>query len=316
MEYDIIGDIHGYARELECLLDKLGYSTDGTEHPEGRQLLFLGDFIDRGPENRRTIEIVQTLVQSGLASAVMGNHEYNAICYHTRSEGGDKEFLREHSEKNTGQHQKFLDDYPDREEREQVIRWFQRLPLYLDLGELRVVHACWNQEAICFVNEHYNNQLNQDFLLRSVDKNTNEYRVIETLLKGPERSLKPGLFFHDTDGNRRQSFRLKWWKQKLNTLGESAILPPDHSLTSSLNDPLSLHCGDQAVTPYPGDAPPVLFGHYAALPVEESFTHNTACLDYNIIKGKQLAALRWKKDINDRLLMEMEVVTVDFMEPI
>jgi predicted MPP superfamily phosphohydrolase len=129
MEYDIIGDIHGHARELECLLDKLGYSTDGKLYPQGRQLLFLGDFIDRGPENRRTIEIVQKLVLLGLASAVMGNHEYNAICYHTRSQVGDKEFLRDHSEKNTGQHQAFLNDYPDKKEREQVIRWFQTGPV-------------------------------------------------------------------------------------------------------------------------------------------------------------------------------------------
>jgi hypothetical protein len=186
----------------------------------------------------------------------------------------------------------------------------------MNLGEFRIVHACWDQDSVCFVNEYYNNQLNQDFLLRSVDKTTNEYRVIETLLKGPECSLKSGLFFHDTDGNRRHDFRLKWWKEKLNTLGEAAILPQGHSLASYLNEPLHFHCGDQTVNPYPGDAPPVLFGHYSALPMEESFTQNTACLDYNIIGKKQLAALRWKKDVKDRSLTEMEVVTVDFMGPI
>jgi len=312
MEYDIIGDIHGHARELECLLDKLGYSTDGKYHPKESRLLFLGDFIDRGPENRRTIEIVQRLVLAGLASAVMGNHEYNAICYHTRIGENEKEFLRDHSEKNTGQHQAFLDDYPDKEEREQVIRWFQTLPLYLDLGELRMVHACWDHEAVCFVDERYNNHLNQDFLLRSADKNTNEYRAIEILLKGPERSLKSGCSFLDTDKNPRENFRLKWWKEQPQTLGEAAILPQDF-LALHFNDPLSLHCGDQSMDTYPGDAPPVLFGHYAKLPVDESFTHNTACLDYNIVEGKQLAALRWKKDFKDRPLNEMEIVTVDFM---
>ena len=36
------------------------------------------------------------------ATAVMGNHEFNAICYHTPDGAGD--FLRPHTEKNTRQH--------------------------------------------------------------------------------------------------------------------------------------------------------------------------------------------------------------------
>ena len=52
--YDIIGDIHGHGDELTALLKKLGYVHNGVCHvsPEGRQVLFLGDFIDRGPQQR------------------------------------------------------------------------------------------------------------------------------------------------------------------------------------------------------------------------------------------------------------------------
>ena len=51
--YDIIGDIHGYADVLETLLRKLGYEkpTGIWRHPAGRKVLFLGDFIDRGPDD-------------------------------------------------------------------------------------------------------------------------------------------------------------------------------------------------------------------------------------------------------------------------
>jgi hypothetical protein len=47
--YDIIGDIHGYARQLLQLLDVLGYASDGDSfrHPT-RKTVFVGDFIDRG----------------------------------------------------------------------------------------------------------------------------------------------------------------------------------------------------------------------------------------------------------------------------
>lgn len=46
-------------------------------------MIFLGDFIDRGPKIRETLQIVRAMVDAGTALAVMGNHEYNAICFHS-----------------------------------------------------------------------------------------------------------------------------------------------------------------------------------------------------------------------------------------
>ena len=52
--YDIIGDIHGHADELEKLLEKLDYSwTDGCYRHSNRKVIFLGDFIDRGLRGHR-----------------------------------------------------------------------------------------------------------------------------------------------------------------------------------------------------------------------------------------------------------------------
>ena len=47
-------------------------------HPD-RQVIFLGDFIDRGPKIPEVLEIVRPMVEQGAALAVMGNHELNAI---------------------------------------------------------------------------------------------------------------------------------------------------------------------------------------------------------------------------------------------
>ena len=50
--YDIIGDIHGHASELTKLLDHLNYkpSNTGYSHKDGRKVIFVGDFVDRGKE--------------------------------------------------------------------------------------------------------------------------------------------------------------------------------------------------------------------------------------------------------------------------
>jgi protein phosphatase len=71
--FDIVGDIHGCALELESLLGKLGY-TDGV-HPEGRTAVFVGDLVDRGPDSPGVLRRVMSMVKSGNALCVPGNHE-------------------------------------------------------------------------------------------------------------------------------------------------------------------------------------------------------------------------------------------------
>ncbi|MEU3249863.1 polynucleotide kinase-phosphatase [Streptomyces sp. NPDC006997] len=71
--FDIIGDVHGCASELEALLGKLGY-TDGV-HPDGRTAVFVGDLVDRGPDSPGVLRRVMSMVKSGDALCVTGNHE-------------------------------------------------------------------------------------------------------------------------------------------------------------------------------------------------------------------------------------------------
>ncbi|WP_338905920.1 polynucleotide kinase-phosphatase [Streptomyces nigra] len=71
--FDIIGDVHGCASELEALLGKLGY-VDGV-HPEGRTAVFVGDLVDRGPDSPGVLRRVMAMVKSGNALCVPGNHE-------------------------------------------------------------------------------------------------------------------------------------------------------------------------------------------------------------------------------------------------
>ncbi len=146
--FDVIGDIHGYAAELIALLLKMGYQKHGIgfRHPE-RKAVFVGDFIDRGPEIAECLAIVRAMVDAGDAWAVMGNHEFNALCFHTPDHSRPIGGLREHSHKNIDQHGETLRQLSSTQLKE-YLAWFRTLPLYLQLDGLRVVHACWDQKQI------------------------------------------------------------------------------------------------------------------------------------------------------------------------
>ena len=80
--YDLIGDIHGHASELVKLLAALGYSKHKGvyKHPE-RQAIFLGDFIDRGPQIRETLEIVRPMIDSNAAiTFATGELQQSMLC--------------------------------------------------------------------------------------------------------------------------------------------------------------------------------------------------------------------------------------------
>lgn len=138
--FDIIGDIHGMAYKLNALLVQLGWrkTTAGWTSDTGeRQLLFLGDFIDRGPENAAVIGTVRSLMDAGKAQAVMGNHEFNALLFHTIDpETGEP--LRARSEKNLRQHGAFLREFPvGAPQTRDALRWMHRLPVVFEDDAVR-----------------------------------------------------------------------------------------------------------------------------------------------------------------------------------
>lgn len=84
--FDIIGDIHGCAGELRTLLTELGWQLEyagdqaiGATHPEGRQAVFVGDLVDRGPDTPGVLRLVMGMVAAGTALCVAGNHEVKLV---------------------------------------------------------------------------------------------------------------------------------------------------------------------------------------------------------------------------------------------
>ncbi|MDQ6524521.1 polynucleotide kinase-phosphatase [Nocardioides sp. LHD-245] len=85
--FDLIGDVHGCARELRTLLGELGWRLEyddagtavGATHPEGRQAVFVGDLVDRGPDTPGVLRLVMGMVAAGTALCVSGNHEAKLV---------------------------------------------------------------------------------------------------------------------------------------------------------------------------------------------------------------------------------------------
>jgi len=148
IEFDIIGDIHGHASELEALLIKMGYQNkSGFYQHENRKVLFVGDYIDRGPQIRKVLQIVKAMTDHHEAIALMGNHEYNCLCYHSKGSNGS--YLRKHSDKNKHQHQKTLDQFENHpKEWQEYLQWMWTLPLWYESKHFRAVHACWSPAII------------------------------------------------------------------------------------------------------------------------------------------------------------------------
>lgn len=75
MRYFITSDIHGHYTELKNELDKQGFNE------ELDTLVICGDLLDRGKENAKCLQYVNSLPNKVL---IKGNHEYNLIkCLNT-----------------------------------------------------------------------------------------------------------------------------------------------------------------------------------------------------------------------------------------
>ena len=64
----VIGDIHGCSKALHALIDEISPTRDDT-------LIFLGDYIDRGPDSRGVIDLVVQLTRQTRVVSLRGNHE-------------------------------------------------------------------------------------------------------------------------------------------------------------------------------------------------------------------------------------------------
>lgn len=297
--YDVIGDVHGHADELEALLTKLGYrDRDGAWRRPGGTAVFVGDLIDRGPRQVDTVSIVRSMVDAGTGIAVMGNHEYNAIAWTVTDPRNTDDFLRPHGGKkgpnNFDQHKAFLAQVGEGSDLHgELIDWFRTLPLFVDLGGLRVAHACWHAASIDLLPAVSTERaLDDEFLVAAHDKDGVLHRAAETVLKGPEMPVP--IAYLDKGGHRRDEARVRWWDRSATTMRSLAEIAS--SFTTEDKRPYP----ELPDTPYPeaeqfrydGEVP-VVFGHYWRRWGEPLVQPTAACVDLSVAGEGHLAAYRW-----------------------
>lgn len=302
IHYDIIADIHGRFDKLAALMARLGYASKGESFipPPGHRALFLGDLIDTKPGHphpggvRATLRAVKAMCDRGDALSLMGNHELNAILYHTHGPGGRP--LKENTPRNQRTHQGTLDDFPDHtdpagEWRTVWLPWLRLLPLYLDLGGFRAVHACWHSGHLARLADA--SLADHQFLVACADKRSPEGEAIEAVLKGIEVPLPDGLRFTDHTGTARGQFRARWWETPGDDIHcRDLVFPACDQIAPVPVDTAAR----EMFQPYPADACPVFFGHYlkpADSPAHPE-RHNVACLDHSGATDGPLVAYRWK----------------------
>jgi hypothetical protein len=305
---DFIGDIHGYADQLEALLQKLGYrkNTDGVYAHPMRRAFFVGDYIDRGPKIAETLEIVRRMTELGSATALMGNHEYNALCFEYKDTaiGGH---LRPHSIKNIVQHYETLQQFrKNPRDWDDYLEWFLGLPLFYETEQFRAVHACWDDKHIAFLRSSLNgSRLNPELLREAAREGTQIYDAVEDTLKGKEIALPEGYYFEDKDALKRTAIRIKWWENPLSGTYRSLSVEQIEHLPEHPIDPAAL----KSFHYYPPEDRLVFFGHYWLKSAPTPIKDNIFCLDYSVARGGMLVAYSLDEE---RSLDNRKITAVNF----
>lgn len=139
MKYDIIGDIHGCYDELLQLLGLLGYEKKGDIylHPKERQLVFVGDAMDRGPESLNVLRLLFSMQDEGILHYTPGNHCNKLYRFFK----GNRVQLINGLETTVNE----WNALPQKERKEfqqRYLRFYEALPYYLEFGDdLVVAHA-------------------------------------------------------------------------------------------------------------------------------------------------------------------------------
>jgi len=290
--FDLVGDVHGHADELEALLRKLGYRHErGAWRHSEWTVLFVGDFLDRGPKIRETLRLVRDMLEAGSARAVLGNHEWNAFCFHTEDPDAPGEHLRRRTEKNRRQVAATLAQVPAGELASHL-EFLKSLPVRIEAGGVRVVHACWDDVAFGVVDEALarHGGITEAFLVEGSNDESLLFAALEIVLKGKEMELPSGDAFVDKDGVRRTLARVRWYAPPDGHTAATYALPHFEGISPA---PLPAKVRAEA-RPYPADAPPVFFGHYwLADPEPAPLAPNVVCLDYSVARGGFLCGYRW-----------------------
>lgn len=118
MKRYVIGDVHGCHFELCELIARILMDCQGKDY----KLIFVGDYVDRGPNSKEVVDLVRKLQSEGHV-ALMGNHEDMIM-------SGEMMYAAE-----------TLVSYNTLQMPEDVLEWMRSLPKYYEDDTIIVAHA-------------------------------------------------------------------------------------------------------------------------------------------------------------------------------
>ena len=170
------------------------------------------------------------------------------------------------------------------------VKWLRTLPMHLNFGDFRIVHAYWNDEYATLIDQHREEgRFRKKTLKLMVDPDHPLSKAVAQSTKGVEFNLPHDLIIKDSTNTRRSSFRIKWWESPENktfyelSYGNKFRLP-DYTIPKQLLFPFKQ---------YQPDEPLVFFGHYCMDKRNMTPQNNICCVDSCIASGGVLAAYRW-----------------------
>lgn len=309
---DFIGDIHGHYECLKALLKKLGYvETAGTfRYPNNeRMVVFLGDYVDRGPNVRNTLNLVRSMRDAGSAIALMGNHEFNMLSFWQKNGAGGGHFLkhmkdgylRGHSFNKVAVHSRTIADFVGRkDEFNDYLNFAKTLPFYLEEETFRAQHASFDSKAVELLKaadiQKFSDGNFDELIARANDEDyefdDSLFWPIDMLLKGPEMELPDHQFFFDGEGVKRYRTRLRWWVNPATATFQELSFQPGVQMPADGGVDEKIRKRSY----YGENERPVFFGHYWLTGEPRLIRDNVCCLDFSVaghLGNGHLAAYRF-----------------------
>ncbi len=161
--------------------------------------------------------------------------------------------------------------------------------MFLELGDLRVVHACWDPENINAIPDGL--RFTREFLIKlHYPENIKIFNAIDECLKGREHKLPDGMKFLDGEGNERTHVRIRWYLDSRNINYEDYYL---ENIPELIGKKVETDTKTNKDYYYKEDELPVFFGHYWFKGNPKIESNNVACVDYSVAKGGRLVAYKW-----------------------
>ena len=135
-----IGDVHGMYEKLIKLMDKIRFN------PDEDLLIFLGDYIDRGPDPGRCLQYIFAFQQQypDVVVCLMGNHEVMMSSYFMQKRGNYNNLIVDYAGSwldNGGLETLKQLDEMDADTKEELLQWVMNLPVKYQYQDYFFCHA-------------------------------------------------------------------------------------------------------------------------------------------------------------------------------